>query len=471
VTIFTLGHRLVQDYSHYVQSFLTIQDDRIRRFLELELLEKDRLWPEALLQLNPAYERVATVADLCRSGRLHPLLEQVFYDRARKESLRLYRHQREAIGLALNGEPFIVTSGTGSGKSLTYLLPIFDYVLRHRPEKHRVQAIIVYPMNALVNSQFDALSQWEQGFRERTGQELPVRFKKYTGQELEERPEIQRDPPHILLTNYVMLELMLVRPDERNFVDRAAAELQFLVLDELHTYRGRQGADVSLLVRRLRERCGNPNLLCIGTSATMVAGRGLEAAERRQAVAEFGSRIFGVGVEPRQVVEERLQRVAPSAVIPEAGALRRAVQAPPPETAAELLASPLTAWIEGTFGVYQEPDANLRRRTPITIQRGAEELARVTGLDQALCDQELRAYFLKGIREKLPDDKPIFAFKLHYFGAGAGGLCHPPAAGRPAPHAGGAVLRPGRRGRTTRPVSAGLLPGVRARVLCSAAPR
>ena len=69
-----------------------------------------------------------------------------------------------------------------------------------------------------------------------------------------------------------MLELMLVRPRERHFIDRASSALRFLVMDELHTYRGRQGADVALLIRRLRERGGNPDLICIGTRATMVSG-------------------------------------------------------------------------------------------------------------------------------------------------------------------------------------------------------
>lgn len=87
-----------------------------------------------------------------------------------------------------------------------------------------------------------------------------------------------------------MLELMLVRPEESRFVEQASANLSFLVLDELHTYRGRQGADVALLVRRLRQRSGNRGLVCIGTSATM-ATRG-STGERRDAVAEFANRLF-----------------------------------------------------------------------------------------------------------------------------------------------------------------------------------
>ena len=132
----------------------------------------------------------------------------------------------------------MVTSGTGSGKSLTYLVPIYDYILRNHPERHQVRAIIVYPMNALINSQFKALRE----FAAQAGNSV-VRFNKYTGQERdEERQRIQDNPPHILLTNYVMLEYMLLRPAERHFTDRTTANIEFLVLDKLHTYRGRQGA-------------------------------------------------------------------------------------------------------------------------------------------------------------------------------------------------------------------------------------
>ena len=76
-----------------------------------------------------------------------------------------------------------------------------------------------------------------------------------------------------MLTNYVMAELMLVRPEDQRFLDRVGGGLRFLVFDELHTYRGRQGADVAMLIRRLKERCAAPGLVHVGTSATMVANR------------------------------------------------------------------------------------------------------------------------------------------------------------------------------------------------------
>ena len=259
---FDLRQSVIDEYSKYVQSFLSIAEERVRAFIEESLLRNQVLWPDALLQLNPSYETGSTLQDLVKEGKLHPLCGEIFCAEG-GEPIRLYRHQQEAIETALNRKHFVVTSGTGSGKTLTYFVPIFDAILRTHPEEAKTRAIIVYPMNALVNSQEEALRRLVFQYKNLTGKECPVRFSKYTGQERgQEKENIQKNPPHILLTNYVMLELMLVRPEENHFVDRTTADLQFLVVDELHTYRGRQGADVGLLIRRLRERSGNQNLQC-----------------------------------------------------------------------------------------------------------------------------------------------------------------------------------------------------------------
>ncbi len=89
---------------------------------------------------------------------------------------------------------------------------------------------------------------------------------------------ILSQPPDILLTNYVMMELILTRHRDRNLV-RALGDLRFLVLDELHSYRGRQGADVALLVRRVREASGSASLRCVGTSATLSTEGGHPSAK------------------------------------------------------------------------------------------------------------------------------------------------------------------------------------------------
>ena len=148
----------------------------------------------------------------------------------------------------------MLTTGTGSGKSLSYIAPIVDHSLRH-PKRGSIKAIVVYPMNALANSQLVELGKYLRlGYPK---DQPPVTFERYTGQENDEqRRQIIANPPDILLTNYVMLELLLTRPFDAQLI-RQAQDLRFLVFDELHTYRGRQGADVGATRSgRVREACG-----------------------------------------------------------------------------------------------------------------------------------------------------------------------------------------------------------------------
>lgn len=200
----------------------------------------------------------------------------------------------------------MLTTGTGSGKSLAYIIPIVDHVLRRGPGKG-VQAIVVYPMNALANSQSGELEKFlQRGYPDGRG---PVTFARYTGQESDEvRQRIIADPPDILLTNYVMLELILTRAAEKPLV-RGAQDLGFLVFDELHTYRGRQGADVAFLIRRAREMFSAGNLRCVGTSAT-IAGSGSYEEQRRE-ISQIATQLFGDTVAPESVIGETLKRATP----------------------------------------------------------------------------------------------------------------------------------------------------------------
>src|SRR5262249_50362405 len=240
-------NRIVADYADYIKSFIAIRDDKIQQRVKAEL-EEGFLWPEPSIGLNPAFAAGAWVDELVRNGTLHEECARIFRIKRDPQDagsgLRLHRHQMDAIDTARRGRNYVLTTGTGSGKSLAYIVPIVNAVLRE-PRKVGIKAIIVYPMNALANSQEQELSKFlKLGYPEGRG---PVTFRRYTGQEDDrEREEIVVNPPDILLTNYVMLELILTRTDERQWV-RAAKGLRFLVLDELHTYRGRQGADVALL--------------------------------------------------------------------------------------------------------------------------------------------------------------------------------------------------------------------------------
>ncbi|MBI2940104.1 MAG: DEAD/DEAH box helicase [Chloroflexi bacterium] len=401
--VFALRDRVVDEYRDYAESFVNILDERIRQFVQ-ERLDQGELWPEAILQLNPAYEPGPTLGELAARGVLARETARFF-----GPNLRLYRHQEEALEIAGRGEPYVVSTGTGSGKSLTYLVPIFDHVVRNQPERHSVRAIVVYPMNALTNSQLEALNR----FRRSNWPGAPVTFARYTGQEREEeRRRILDDPPHILLTNYVMLEYLLIRPYERALLAQATRELHFLVLDELHVYRGRQGADVAMLTRRLRQRAER-ELRCIGTSATIATAGSRE--ERRARIAEVGTSLFGVSVEARSVVDETLRRVITVAAPRTAEELRAAVEASPPEPAQRsVTAHPLAAWVEESFGLDVE-NGRLVRRAPVAFKEGLDRLVRETGLPPALCQERLRAVLDAGNRAPTPSGEPVFAFRLHQF--------------------------------------------------------
>jgi Lhr-like helicase len=224
-------------------------------------------------------------------------------------------------------------------------------------------------MNALANSQENELAKFlKLGYPQGKS---PVTFRRYTGQESEEqRDEIRNNPPDILLTNYVMLEYLLTRPVD-GAVIRAAQGLPFLVLDELHTYRGRQGADVAPLVRRVRERCQAKNLRCVGTSATM-AGAGT-FAEQQAEVARVASRLFGTTVEPRNVIGETLR---PTTVDVDVGdpAFRsvlaeRVRGGTAPDSYDAMVFDPLASWIERTLGVtWDATDERYRRCIPRALR-------------------------------------------------------------------------------------------------------
>ncbi|MFH1219111.1 MAG: DEAD/DEAH box helicase [Candidatus Eisenbacteria bacterium] len=426
MNVFDLRDRLVGDYASYTRSFIKIADPRISNTVEYAL-NAGAFWPEPLLQLNPTFLPGGTIDDLVAQGTLDPECAKIFrLDKSNTDhtgkQLLLHTHQREAILKAKEGKSFVLTSGTGSGKSLTYIVPIVDHVLRNGSGKG-IQAIVVYPMNALANSQGEELGKFlEKGYPKG---KPPVRFARYTGQEKgPDREEIRSNPPDVLLTNYVMLELLLTRIEDRELV-RAAQGLRFLVFDELHTYRGRQGADVALLIRRCRQAFGGHDIISIGTSATM-ASEG-STGQQKQEVAKVAQMLFGVPFDSSQVIGETLERATPEANFGDPQVIRTLRQtidadAPPPDTYDDLRAHPLASWIESTFGVRTEAGTRmLIRQVPRRIEgeaSAAEELARLTATDDvSRCAAVLRRFLLKGsqLRRSASSRFPIFAFRLHQF--------------------------------------------------------
>ena len=399
--VFQLRDTVVNEYRDYVQSFVRVLDGRIDEFVGRRL-EEGELWPDAVLQLNPAFEMDQTLGGLADAGIIMPETARFF-----GEDLRLFQHQREAIDIARSGGPYVVTTGTGSGKSLTYLVPIYDAIIQNEPQRHSVRALLIYPMNALINSQLTAL----RAYQENNFPDSPVRFDRYTGQESDEdRQRILNDPPHILLTNYVMAEYILVRPSERSLLATATRDLRTLVMDELHFYRGRQGADVAMLTRRLQERAER-DLQAVATSATVVTGG--SRSDRKEAVADLASRFFGLDIPAANVVDETLRPVALVPAPNGTAEVRAAIEASPPLREAESVRRhPLAAWAEEAFGLTYE-EGRLIRRPPVTFEAAVRRLSEESGLNTDQCRRQLLAILDAGNEANLFADQPVFAFRLH----------------------------------------------------------
>ncbi|MBN1174074.1 MAG: protein kinase [Micromonosporaceae bacterium] len=421
MNVFGIHQQLIKDYRAFTEGGTIIRDDRIKGFVETDLDAKSQ-WPDPWLSLNPFFASGGTVLELVAEQVLHPECAHIFQKDKTEggtacdgRPLTLHRHQREAIAKAQAGVSYVLTTGTGSGKSLSYIVPIVDRALRDRQQQptapKRVRAIIVYPMNALANSQLKELDKYlRDGYG--PGRE-PVTYARYTGQESDaRRKEIRDNPPDILLTNYVMLELMLTRPDDRRSLIRMAKGLDFLVFDELHTYRGRQGADVAMLIRRVREACEAEHLQCIGTSAT-ISSEG-SAADQCEVVARVATTLFGVEVKSDDVIGETLIRATAPAPDQVPAERLRALDAP--RAYDDLVNDPLARWIETRFGLATDESGRLIRQKPAKIEEAAVELAASSGLTSADCVEAIRRTLKSGSEARHPvTDRPLFAFRLHQF--------------------------------------------------------
>jgi len=200
--VFDLDGALVNDYERFARSFTQIRAQDIRTQVDA-LYASGRFWPEPLISINPHYEREASVQNLVTEGTLHPETARVF--RIDGQPITLFRHQAQSVAKAAAGQSFVVTTGTGSGKSLCFFIPIIDSAIRARAagESPRTRAIVIYPMNALANSQLKELEK----FVEQSGlpDNLRPTFARYTGQEDDdERELIRKSKPDILLTNFMM---------------------------------------------------------------------------------------------------------------------------------------------------------------------------------------------------------------------------------------------------------------------------
>ncbi len=304
-------------YENYLKTSFYFKDPNLRASFQ-SALQGDNLQKGPYPESARGFKTGVTARELgneCFPGKSEYLLPALLEG-------ALYTHQEHAIRSAhMEQQNIVVATGTASGKTECFLYPIlFELYRQHLAgelEDPGVRAMILYPMNALANDQRERLGSICEALN-KAGSSFAPTFGQYIGQtpenrgdkwrnaslreeermagELVFRDEMRVNPPHILLTNYSMLEYLLIRPEDSPlFDDNRGRHWQFIVLDEAHQYRGTKGMEMGMLIRRLKQRLRDGGrespFHCIATSATIASGEG---EEDKQAIAEFASELFGV---------------------------------------------------------------------------------------------------------------------------------------------------------------------------------
>ena len=281
-----------RSYLNYLDTTFRLRDEGLRNAFRQELFKPGRFVKGPILEATPPFMEDTSLQDLIDEGLLagsFSLLESESLPLKRP----LYRHQATAIRKVIaDNRNIVVATGTGSGKTEIFILPILNHLLLQKEESRLdagVRALLLYPMNALANDQLSRLRKLLSNCPE-------ITFGRYTGEteekhkaavdlyrkmfnqeplpnEMVSREQMWERPPHILLTNYAMLEYLLLRPQDNVFFDGPyAGNWRFIVLDEVHTYTGAKGIEIAMLLRRLKDRVANSEpgrLCCIATSATL----------------------------------------------------------------------------------------------------------------------------------------------------------------------------------------------------------
>ena len=304
----TLARQVEERYQRYLKTMFYFRDPDLRESFA-QALGAGHLRQGPFLEATPIFKKGDTPRALFT--RLLGSAPDEGFIQALEGDRPLHIHQQWAIERVDRGHNVIVATGTGSGKTEAFLYPILLHLYRQHQAGMLgagVRALILYPMNALANDQRDRLnaictklaatpSSFQFTFGQYIGEtpEGEKETRRLTSRfgELKTRAEMRHAPPHLLLTNYSMLEYLLIRPDDSPLFDEGHARWwTFLVLDEAHLYRGARGIEMGMLIRRLKQRlreggCAG-EFRCIATSATLVGKE-----KDKQAVAQFAAELFG----------------------------------------------------------------------------------------------------------------------------------------------------------------------------------
>ena len=283
------GSKIIfKNYVNYLRTTFFINDEEYMKKFEEQLHHNSYLAHGPYVDVTESFETGKCISDLISEGILSS-----DYNSLNSEILPierpLYKHQERSISLISKNKNAIITTGTGSGKTESFLLPVINYLMREKEVGSLcsgVRALIIYPMNALANDQIKRLRLILANYPY-------ITFGTYTGETEEDnnraygkyrkefkseplpnekisRQQIKESPPHILITNYAMLEYLMLRPKDNSlFSGENGKTWKFIILDEAHTYSGATGIEVSMLLKRLTARLSSNDIKFILTSATL----------------------------------------------------------------------------------------------------------------------------------------------------------------------------------------------------------
>ncbi len=292
----TTTENLRVEYTKYLKSMFLFKDEELRMSADVAIdKSKGDIVKGPYLESTAMYKSGKTLYELIDDGLLHEQFRKLV---PAIGEFPLHMHQEKAIKLSTGqNKNMIIATGTGSGKTECFLIPILNYLVSQDMKGELtpgVRALILYPMNALANDQLKRLRKLLKDYPE-------ITFGRYTGEtknnrqeaidnfykmnpgqailknEILSREEMRINPPNILLTNYAMLEYLLLRPDDNVFFDGIYSDnWKYIVLDEAHVYSGSLGSEISYLLGRLKDRIVNGErgkINFIATSATLGSGK------------------------------------------------------------------------------------------------------------------------------------------------------------------------------------------------------